>query len=88
MRQSDSLPTLTFISQQAWEAWLDEHHANAPGLWMKIAKKMTGAPSVTYAEALESAICYGWIDGQKAALDAEHWLQNSPRAAPEACGRA
>lgn len=76
----EPLPTLAFADQSEWESWLDEHHTTATGLWLKIGKKALGTPSVTYAEALESALCYGWIDGQKAALDHEHWLQKfTPR---------
>lgn len=80
--EKDALPTLAFATQSDWEAWLDEHHADTAGLWLKIAKQAAGKPSVTYAEALESALCYGWIDGQKASLDDEHWLQKfTPRRA-------
>ena len=76
----DDLPVLEFGSQAAWESWLDAHHAAAPGAWLKIAKKGSGAETVTYAEALEAAICYGWIDGQKDRLDDVHWLQRfTPR---------
>ena len=76
----DDLPVLEFGSQAAWESWLDAHHAAAPGAWLKIAKKGSGAESVSYAEALEVAICYGWIDGQKGRLDDVHWLQRfTPR---------
>ena len=74
------LPTIAFASQQAWEGWLDEHHRTSRGLWLKLAKKDAGVPSVTYAKALESALCYGWIDGQKAPFDATYWLQRfTPR---------
>jgi len=59
---------------------LAEHHAVSKGVWLKIAKKETGIPSVDYAGALECALCYGWIDGQKAALDEQFWLQKfTPR---------
>ena len=76
----DDLPVLEFGSQAAWESWLDAHHAAAPGAWLKIAKKGSGADTVSYAEALEVAICYGWIDGQKDRLDDVHWLQRfTPR---------
>jgi uncharacterized protein YdeI (YjbR/CyaY-like superfamily) len=80
MKDADDLPILSFESQHAWEAWLGERHADAPGVWLKIAKKAAGSPSVSYAEALEGALCYGWIDGQKASLDDQHWLQKfTPR---------
>ncbi len=79
---TDNLPIVLFETQQDWEAWLKEHHAGAGGAWLKIAKKAMGASSVSYAEALESALCYGWIDGQKATFDEQYWLQKfSPRRA-------
>ena len=72
------LPVASFASAEAWERWLMENHATSQGVWLKIAKQ--AAASVTYAEALEVALCYGWIDGQKAGLDEEHWLQRfTPR---------
>jgi uncharacterized protein YdeI (YjbR/CyaY-like superfamily) len=80
MKRADALPIMTFETQREWEAWLQERHADAPGLWLKIAKTGAGTRSVSYAEALESALCYGWIDGQKAALDDQYWLQKfTPR---------
>lgn len=89
MTQSkETLPTLTFADQGQWESWLDESHATSPGVWLKIAKKATGTHTVTYPEALESALCFGWIDGQKAALDDEYWLQKfTPRRARGAWSR-
>jgi uncharacterized protein YdeI (YjbR/CyaY-like superfamily) len=75
-------PTLGFVTQHDWEEWLAMHHAETPGLWLKSAKKGSGIASITYAEALEGALCYGWIDGQKAALDDMWWLQKfTPRRA-------
>lgn len=82
MKNAEELPTIGFVTLQDWEAWLSEHYADSTGLWLKIAKKATGIPSISYAEALEGALCYGWIDGQKAALDADYWLQKfTPRRA-------
>ena len=74
------LPVLGFGSAAEWEQWL-EQHPEAPGAWLKIAKRSGGGPaSVTYPEALEAAICFGWIDGQKRALDDQFWLQRfTPR---------
>lgn len=78
--EKQGLPIIPFESPAAWEAWLDEHHASSKGLWLKIAKKATGIRTVTYAEALETALCYGWIDGQKASFDDDYWLQRfTPR---------
>jgi uncharacterized protein YdeI (YjbR/CyaY-like superfamily) len=77
--QSD-LPVLGFADAGAWESWLAQQHASSPGVWLKIAKKGSGATGVSYPEALEVALCYGWIDGQKGALDDEYWLQRfTPR---------
>ena len=80
MKNANDLPILLFESAQDWEAWLKEHHADVKGVWLRIAKKDARLPSVSYAEALESALCYGWIDGQKAAFDERYWLQKfTPR---------
>lgn len=68
-------PIISFASRDAWKAWLAEQHAISTGLWLKIAKKESGIPTVSYAEALDVALCYGWIDGQKGAFDGEFWLQ-------------
>jgi uncharacterized protein YdeI (YjbR/CyaY-like superfamily) len=77
---TNDLPILSFETQADWEVWLKEHRADSKGIWLKIAKKGTGTPSVDYLQALESAICYGWIDGQKAAFDEAFWLQKfTPR---------
>ena len=79
MPQAD-LPVLGVPDRGAWESWLTEHHASSPGVWLKIAKKGSGTPGLSYPEALEIAICFGWIDGQKGRLDDEHWLQRfTPR---------
>lgn len=66
--------------QHAWESWLRLHHENSPGVWLRIAKKDADLTSVSYLEALETALCFGWIDGQKKKLDEYSWLQRfSPR---------
>ncbi len=69
------LPTLEFPDRAGWERWLDANHESSGGVWLKIAKKGSGATTVTYAEALEDAIRYGWIDGQKGSSDGTFWLQ-------------
>jgi uncharacterized protein YdeI (YjbR/CyaY-like superfamily) len=77
---ADDLPILPFASGAAWEAWLGREHAQATGLWLKIAKRDSGLATVTYAEALDAALCFGWIDGQKRAFDATWFLQRfTPR---------
>lgn len=71
---------MLFASQQIWEEWLHEHHAQQKGVWLQIAKKGADIASVSYAEALESALCYGWIDGQKRSYDEKFFLQRfTPR---------
>ena len=71
-----------FKSAKAFEAWLKKHHATSDGLWLQIAKKGVEPPSVTYLEAVEIALCWGWIDGQKKGLDDRHFLQRfTPRRA-------
>jgi len=71
-----------FGSAAEWCAWLEAEHATSDGCWLKIAKKAAAQASVSYAEALEVAICFGWIDGQKRTLDGDHWLQRfTPRKA-------
>jgi uncharacterized protein YdeI (YjbR/CyaY-like superfamily) len=72
----------SFRSAKELRAWLAREHARAPGLLLRIYKKDCGIPSVTYAEALDQALCYGWIDGQKLPFDASSWVQKwTPRGA-------
>jgi uncharacterized protein YdeI (YjbR/CyaY-like superfamily) len=74
------LPVLAFSSAADWEAWLESEHAISAGIWLKVGKKTAPEPSVSYAEALEAALCFGWIDGQKRGFDADYWLQRfTPR---------
>ena len=76
----DGRPVLAFASQADWEAWLAANHATSPGIWLKIAKKATGIPSVDAVQALEGGLIYGWIDGQRDALDEQYFLQKyTPR---------
>lgn len=71
-----------FRNQKEWEAWLEKYSGTSPGLWMRLAKKSGKLQSVTYQEALESALCFGWIDGQKKSFDDASWLQRfTPRGA-------
>lgn len=72
----------SFRSPQELRAWLTKEHASAPSLLLRIYKKGSGVKSVTYAEALEQALCFGWIDGQKQPFDADSWVQKfTPRRA-------
>ena len=74
------LPVIPFASRGAWAAWLEEQHATSDGLWLKFAKKGSGVETVTYAEAVETALCYGWIDGQLRKFDVDYYLQRfTPR---------
>jgi uncharacterized protein YdeI (YjbR/CyaY-like superfamily) len=80
MELKSGQPNMPFASPGEWEAWLAENQASSRGLWVKIAKKGAGTASLSYAQALEVALCYGWIDGQKGALDDRFWLQRfTPR---------
>ncbi|HUQ80400.1 MAG TPA: YdeI/OmpD-associated family protein [Gemmatimonadaceae bacterium] len=74
------LPVKLFKTQDAWRKWLHTNHTKSPGIWMRIAKKNGDLSSVNYQEALDVALCYGWIDGQKRPNDASSWLQRfTPR---------
>jgi len=88
---ADTLPTLSFPDQPAWDEWLHAHHAQSAGVWLKLAKTGAGdtpAATLAYAQALDIALCYGWIDGQKKALDARYWLQRfTPRRPRSAWSR-
>ncbi len=76
------LEILELPNPEAWERWLAEHHESSPGVWLKIAKKGADRATVTYAQALEAALCFGWIDGQKGAYDDSFWLQRFTRRGP------
>jgi uncharacterized protein YdeI (YjbR/CyaY-like superfamily) len=74
------LPVKLFKTPAAWEKWLETNHVKSKGIWMQIAKKDSGLSSATYQEALDVALCYGWIDGQKRPFDERTWLQRfTPR---------
>ena len=78
---SSARDALWFATQADLEAWLGDNHERSPGAWIAIAKKGASRPTVSYADAVESALCFGWIDGQKGRGDDEHWLQRfTPRS--------
>ncbi len=80
METFKDLPVLLAATQSDWRAWLEENHMQLRGIWLKHAKKSSGKPSVSYTEALEEALCYGWIDSQKQAYDEDYFLQKfTPR---------
>jgi uncharacterized protein YdeI (YjbR/CyaY-like superfamily) len=77
---AEDLEIVLFGTPADLELWLEDNAGSSPGLWLKIAKKGAPEPSVTYAEALELALCFGWIDSQKRGLDDTHFLQRfTPR---------
>jgi uncharacterized protein YdeI (YjbR/CyaY-like superfamily) len=79
---TQDLPVLAFGTAKEFERWLAREHSKSPGLWLKIAKKASGIATVTYPEAVEIALCYGWIDGQKLSYDESYSLQRfTPRRA-------
>ena len=74
MLQHKGLPVQAFASQEAWQQWLAKHGAASSGIWLKFAKKTSGVASISKAEAIESALAFGWIDGQLDKLDEIFWL--------------
>lgn len=80
MGADDGLPKISFASQSSWEEWLADNHSTSEGVWIKMAKKDAGIESVRYPEVLESALCFGWIDGRRESLDEQYFLQRfTPR---------
>jgi uncharacterized protein YdeI (YjbR/CyaY-like superfamily) len=85
----DELPELTVADARAWRKWLDHHHADPAGVWLVLAKKGSTEPtSLTYAQALDDALCYGWIDGQTGRRDEVTYRQRfTPRRARSSWSR-
>src|SRR5512142_1083507 len=80
MAKTTDLPVLPFANKKKWADWLTKEHDRSVGVWLKLAKKDSGIRSLTYEEALDVALCYGWIDGQKKGFDEKYWLQKfTPR---------
>ena len=76
------VPIMSFVSQKAWEKWLSRNHVRPEGIWLRFFKKSSAKPTFTHSEALDGALCYGWIDGQLKPYDAESWLHRfTPRRA-------
>jgi len=74
------LPVLSFASQSIWEQWLEQNHTTSPGIWLQMFKKNSGIASINYAQALDVALCYGWIDGQLKSIDELSYMQRfTPR---------
>ena len=81
-KPATAVDPLRFATAKAWETWLRKNGARSDGIWMLIAKAGADEPSVTYPQAIEAALCHGWIDGQKKTVDDQHWLQRfTPRRA-------
>ncbi len=77
---TDDRPVKTFKTAAEWRQWLTAHHATSTGIWLRIFKKHAGKETVCHGAALDEALCFGWIDGQKARYDDESWLQKfTPR---------
>jgi uncharacterized protein YdeI (YjbR/CyaY-like superfamily) len=74
MTEHKGLPVLCFATSRSWDAWLDKNEKSSPGLWLKLAKKNTGAQSISKIEAIEVALVHGWIDGQLDSYDERFWL--------------
>jgi len=82
MKSIAELEVRAFASAQAWRQWLTKHHRTSDGIWLRLFKKTSDTASVSYAEALDAALCYGWIDGQTKSHDAQSWLRKfTPRRA-------
>ena len=81
MPRTDEEPELAFATADDWERWLERHHERPSGVWLRVAKKGAGVPSVTHSEALDVALCFGWIDARGAPVDDRFWLLRfTPRA--------
>jgi uncharacterized protein YdeI (YjbR/CyaY-like superfamily) len=81
MPAKPALPEMPFADAAAWTRFLEREHGKSAGVWMRIAKKGAAESSVQYPEALNVALCFGWIDGQKKSIDEHYWIQKfTPRA--------
>src|ERR1700677_2593234 len=74
MANHKGLPVLAFQSRENWDTWLNEHAVSSSGVWLKFAKKSSGVSSVSKQEAIETALAWGWIDGQLDRFDEQFWL--------------
>ena len=81
-RAPASIPIIAFASRSEWTSWLERHHALSAGPWVKFAKRRAGVRSLTYGEAVDAALCFGWIDGQRKPFDADWYIiRFTPRRA-------
>jgi uncharacterized protein YdeI (YjbR/CyaY-like superfamily) len=80
--KSCEYPIKSFVSSKEWKSWLEKNHAGASGIWLRFYKKNSGVRSVNYAEALDEALCFGWIDSQIKKYDKKSYIQRfTPRRA-------
>ena len=78
--ENGEIPVISFPSEKAWELWLDQNHTTSKGVWLRFYKKGSGVATVVYNDALDVALCYGWIDGQLKTFDAKSYIQRfTPR---------
>lgn len=75
MESKANMPVIAFQTAKEWRTWLSKNYQVSIGIWLKISKKNSKEKTISYAEALEESLCYGWIDGQKKSLDEQAWLQ-------------
>jgi uncharacterized protein YdeI (YjbR/CyaY-like superfamily) len=75
MESKANMPVIAFQTAKEWRTWLSKNYQVSIGIWLKISKKDSKEKTISYAEALEESLCYGWIDGQKKSLDEQAWLQ-------------
>lgn len=75
METIDGVEVVTFADAAAFESWLEQHHQRPEGVWIKVAKKRSGIPSITSDEAVDVGLCFGWISGQRRSYDAQYYLQ-------------
>lgn len=80
MSENRDRAVLALVLPRAWESWLTKHHATSSGVWLRIVKKNSNMKGPSYEAALDAALCFGWIDGQKDSFDGDYWLQRfTPR---------
>lgn len=82
-KNADAMQVVSFSSSKEWRKWIAQNHAKSNGVWLRFFKKNSGEKTVTYPEALEEALCYGWIDGQRNKYDAKSYIQKFTHRRPK-----
>jgi uncharacterized protein YdeI (YjbR/CyaY-like superfamily) len=82
-KDNSDLPVISFETPVEWAKWLNENHASSRGIWLRFYKKASGIKTILYAEALDEALCYGWIDGQVKTFDEQSYLQRFTSRRPK-----